>query len=358
MLLPRETRLGLEVIDSAPLCEDEASGLVGELLAQELLPQQGTAVAIAASERLRGDRPEFGEREIIWKLPRHSIFHDSDESMAPATSCPTVLVAKNTFAVWRAPPTAAFNVCKHAGSTRRARSMRLRRPMSSPEGALNGSALWNMAQELRDVLPLHVLDEAEGEELFSQLRCRRFAAGEIVYHRGDLGTDTFVVHDGVVKSLLHDEQGRELLIGRHARGEFFGTLALFKPGPRESSAVAQVRTTALQIRREGALKVLGRNPEATSFLFARMAETIEQLALQVEAIAFLDVRSRLARYLMDDRGFGAAGFRQEDIAAAVGANIYTVNKTLRDFARRNLVTVERRRVHILDEAQLRLEIRP
>jgi len=85
MLLPRETRLGLEVIDSAPLCEDEASGLVGELLAQELLPQQGTAVAIAASERLRGDRPEFGEREIIWKLPKRSIFHDSDESMAPAT---------------------------------------------------------------------------------------------------------------------------------------------------------------------------------------------------------------------------------------------------------------------------------
>ena len=95
----------------------------------------------------------------------------------------------------------------------------------------------------------------------------------------------------------------------------------------------------------------------TTPAFDQISE-VEQLALQVEAIAFLDVRSRLARYLMDDRGLGAARFRQEDIAAAVGANIYTVNKTLRDFARRNLVTVERRRVHILDEAQLRLEIRP
>src|SRR2546427_13306962 len=108
-----------------------------------------------------------------------------------------------------------------------------------------------MAQELRDVLPLHVLDDADGQELFSHLRLRRFARGEVVYHRGDPAADTFVVHEGEVQSVVHDEQGHQLVIGHYGRGEFFGTLALFKTAPRESTVAALLPTTVLQIGRAG-----------------------------------------------------------------------------------------------------------
>jgi CRP-like cAMP-binding protein len=215
-----------------------------------------------------------------------------------------------------------------------------------------------MAQQLRDVLPLHVLDETDGQELFAHLRARRCAAGELVYERGDPAADTFVVHHGAVKLVLQDQQGRELLVGRHARGEFFGTLSLFKQTPRECTAVAMVPTTLLRIGRSGARRVLARNPVASSFLFERMAEKIERLEQQIEAIAFLDVRGRLARQLLELGSFGDVGLRQEEIAGAIGANVFTVNKTLAEFARRRLVRVARRRVFILDEARLRLEIRP
>jgi CRP-like cAMP-binding protein len=219
------------------------------------------------------------------------------------------------------------------------------------------NALWGMAQELRDVLPLHVLDGVEGQTLFSHLRLRRFAANEVVYHRGDPAADTFVVHQGMVKSMLQNEQGHELVLKRYGRGEFFGTLALFRDGHRESTVSALVATTVLQIGRAGAQHVLARNPRATSFMFERMAETIEQLACQVEAIVFLDVRGRLARHLLELRRRGEATLRQEELAAAIGANVFTVNKTLADFGRRRLVRIERRCVHVLDEAQLREEIR-
>src|SRR5207302_3605097 len=126
---------------------------------------------------------------------------------------------------------------------------------------------WDMAQELRDVLPMDLLDDIEGHVLFSQLRLRRFDKDEVIYHRGDPAGDTFVVHRGIVKSVLHDEQGRELLLNRYARGEFFGTLALFRAGPRESTVVALVPTAVFQIGRAGALHVLARNPRATAFMF-------------------------------------------------------------------------------------------
>ena len=218
--------------------------------------------------------------------------------------------------------------------------------------------LWDIAQQLRDVLPMHVLDDTDGRLLFADLHLRRCAAGEIIYERGDAAADAFVVHQGGVKSVLEDEEGRELLVGRHARGEFFGTLGLFKPGPRETTAVALVPTTVLQIGRAGARCVLARNPLASSFLFERMAETIEHLAQQVEAIVFLDVRGRLARHLLDVARLGDVELHQEEIAAAIGANVFTVNKMLAEFARRRLISVARRRVHILDGTRLRQEIRP
>ena len=220
------------------------------------------------------------------------------------------------------------------------------------------NALWDMAQQLRDVLPLHVLDDADGQELFSHLRLRHFAAGEVVYHRGDPAADTFVVHDGEMRSTIHDQQGRELVIGRSGRGEFFGTHALFRNGPRESTVSAVVPTAVLQIGRAGALRVLARNPRATAFMFERMAETIEHLANQVEAIVFLDVRGRLARHLIEIARHGAVTLRQEDVAAAIGASVFTVNRTLAEFGRRGLIRVGRRCVHVLDEAQLRRDIRP
>src|SRR5438105_13331005 len=103
---------------------------------------------------------------------------------------------------------------------------------------MGNSTLWNMAQELRDVLPLDVLSDAEGRELYSHMHLRRFAEGEIVYHRGDPAVDTFVVHRGLVKALLQDENGRDLLVGLYGRGEFFGTLTLFQNEARESTVVA------------------------------------------------------------------------------------------------------------------------
>lgn len=223
---------------------------------------------------------------------------------------------------------------------------------------MESNALWDMAQDLRDVLPLHVLDDEEGQMLFAHLRMRRFARDEVIYDRGDPPTDTFVVHHGMVKSVLQDEQGRELLLKRYGRGEFFGTLGLFRDGPRESTLIALVPTTALQIGRAGALRVLAGNPRATSFMFERMAETIEHLANQVEAIVFLDVRGRLARHLIEIARHGEVKLRQEDVAATIGASVFTVNRTLAEFGRRGLIRVGRRCVHVLDEAQLRHEIRP
>ena len=222
---------------------------------------------------------------------------------------------------------------------------------------MGNSTLWEMAQELRDVLPLHVLSDADGHELYTHMHLRRFGQGEVVYHRGDPAADTFVVHRGLVKSLLQDENGRDLLVGLYGRGEFFGTLTLFENGPRETTVVAVVPTAIMQISRADALRVLERNPRAMHFMFERLARTIHQLSGMLEGIVFLDVPGRLARLLVELEGPATLPLTQDDIASAIGSTRDTVNKTLADFAERGLIKVERRRVRVLDHNALRQEVR-
>jgi len=218
--------------------------------------------------------------------------------------------------------------------------------------------VWDLAAQLGDVLPIHVLGDADRQELVSHMHVRRFKESEVVYHRDDPAEDVFVVYHGLVKSLLHDEEGHELVVALLGRGQFFGTLALFEKQPRESTVVAVIPTTVLQIARADGLRVLERNPRAMYFMFERLAGTIHQLSGMLEGIVFLDVPSRLAKYLIEADRVGGSALTQDDIAAAIASTRVTVNKTLADFERRGLIRVDRRQVVIVDEAGLRREIRP
>ncbi len=220
--------------------------------------------------------------------------------------------------------------------------------------------LWNMANELRDVLPLSALSEADGWELVSHMRVRRFGEGAVVYHRGDPAADAFVVHQGLVKSVLPDGEGHELLIGLYGRGEFFGTVALFEEQAlRESTIVATTPTTALQVARDDALRVLERNPQAMRFMFGRFVRMIYRLSRLAERHVYLDAASRLALFLIElERLAQRVRLTQDELAAAIGASARTVRRLLADFATRGLIAIEPSGVRILDAERLRREIRP
>jgi CRP/FNR family cyclic AMP-dependent transcriptional regulator len=219
--------------------------------------------------------------------------------------------------------------------------------------------LMEMAGSLRDVLPIEILPDDDRLELVKQMHVRRFRAGEVIYHDGDPAGDAYVIHSGLVKVLLLNENGHEAIVDLLGRGEFFGELALFQEGRRDNSVVAVIPTTVFQLSRESCWRVLERNPKARDYMFRHLTETIRALSDKYETVVFLDVPGRLAKYLVE---LGHTGGRlpitQDDLAAAIGSTRVTVNKVLADFERRGLISVDRRKVQILDDAKLRREIRP
>jgi len=222
---------------------------------------------------------------------------------------------------------------------------------------LDLDAVMELAGTLRDVLPLDILPEDDKRELAREMRVRNFSADEVIYHRGDPAQHANVVFAGLVKVMLLNEDGHEALVALHARGEFFGELALFSDAPRDATVIAVLPTTVLQMSRDSCWRVLDRNPKAREWMFRHLSGNIQKLEEKYESMVFLDVPGRLAKYLLEIAIDGQnVPITQDDIAAAVGSTRVTVNKQLADLERRGLVKVERRNVRVLDRPALEKEV--
>jgi CRP-like cAMP-binding protein len=219
-------------------------------------------------------------------------------------------------------------------------------------------SVWRMADELRDVLPIFTLSEEERRELVSQMRARRFAEHEVVYHALDPGNDLFLVHTGELKSVMYDPDGRPVILGLVRRGEFFGILELFDDhAERRTTVIATAPTIVLQLAGPAARRVLGGNAEAMAFMFRRYADLSVRLSNAVAGRLRPDVPSRVASLLIElSRLTEPVHLDQDEIAGAVGTSRRSVNRALATFAKRGLVAIGPGAVKVLDEEGLRREL--
>ena len=213
------------------------------------------------------------------------------------------------------------------------------------------------AGKLRDVLPLDILERVDKEELARRMKIRHFKADEVIYHMDDPAGDAQVVYSGLVKVLLTNDEGEEALVTLLRRGEFFGEVALFNDSTRDETVIAVIPTTTLQLSRESCRHVLDRNAKTRDWMFHHLTESIEKLQRRYQSMVFLDVPGRLACYLLELKAIGGdLPIRQEDLAAAIGSTRVTVNKILKDFEKRGMVRVSRRKFEIADAVTLEREL--
>ena len=82
------------------------------------------------------------------------------------------------------------------------------------------------------------LTEADALKLLRQTRCRRFAAGEEVFHKDDPGDGFYGVLSGSVAFTVDSVDGKELTLNVLGPGEFFGEIALLRDMPRTATVTA------------------------------------------------------------------------------------------------------------------------
>jgi CRP-like cAMP-binding protein len=197
--------------------------------------------------------------------------------------------------------------------------------------------------------------------LAAQMRPKRFAKGEVLFHKDDPATHLYVIAAGSVKISIQEESGREVLVAVYRGGDVVGELALFDEGPRSATVTALTETSAYSLSGPDLFAVLERNPKAMRNLLARLTRIVRRLSGQVGDFVFLDLESRVAKYLLDlselSAGEGEVELTQEDLASYVGGTRAAVNRSLADLEKLGAIKIGRRHVEILDREKLRAQIR-
>jgi CRP-like cAMP-binding protein len=122
-------------------------------------------------------------------------------------------------------------------------------------------------------------------------------------------------------------------------------------------------TRAALLAGDDFLAYLESHPASFRVVLETLARTIRRLSDRVEDLIFLDVPSRVAKYLLDlvrSSGDGSGNeltLTQDELAAFIGASRVSVNRVLGDLERREIISIRRRRIVIKDADRLAKEVR-
>jgi len=205
------------------------------------------------------------------------------------------------------------------------------------------------------------LSPEEQTEVRRQCRRQRYAAGEHLFHAGDLGDAFHYIDRGRVLVLIGTRDGNYVALSVLGRGETFGEQALLDPRSRRTATVRALEPTeTLTLSRPDFEHLRARNPQIERMLISALAKQVRRLSGQLVEALTEPVEVRVYRRLLDLGDlYEVAGttepipMTQEQVAAMAGAGLRITNRILNQGVRDGVLATRRRRIVITNWDELR-----
>ena len=133
------------------------------------------------------------------------------------------------------------------------------------------------AADLADVKLFELLDQNELGELASVIDNKTAAAGETIFHAGDLGDALYIVRDGEVELYIRDTTGQKIVLATVSKNELFGELSMLDSRPRSATALAVVDCELLLLDRDDLLLLFKKQPDAALNMLAAMSGMLRKV---------------------------------------------------------------------------------
>ncbi len=211
-------------------------------------------------------------------------------------------------------------------------------------------------------LPAEALDAVA-----AAAQARHWAAGEVLFQRGDAGDWLVALESGRVRVSLISASGRELVLRQAEAGEMLGEMALFDAQARSADATAVTEVTGHVLTRRAFRDLAARHPALNEAALAHLCAMLRDTTGQLETIALYQLRARVARFFLyalarlnegeeiPEEARIAPGLSQGELAALVGATRPKVNRVLQDFREEGVLRDEGNGVWACDLPRLRAE---
>ncbi|MBI3924275.1 MAG: Crp/Fnr family transcriptional regulator [Armatimonadetes bacterium] len=184
---------------------------------------------------------------------------------------------------------------------------------------------------------------------------RTLEAGAFLWYQDDAAGDVVLLLEGELDVLQESAEGEVVVFKTLGPGDVLGDMSCLDGCPHSASVKARTPSRVRTVSAAEFKQAIKGRPEVLEALLYRQAERIRRLTRDMARLGFENVRTRVARYLLERwRQGGGQPVRatHHEVAARVAATRESVTKALGDLAKRNLVRLTRGQVHVLDPESL------
>lgn len=117
-----------------------------------------------------------------------------------------------------------------------------------------------------------------------------YAAGDVIFQQGELGTEMFIIQEGEVDIVKHIN-GESHSLSHLEKGDFFGEMAVLESVPRTADAVAATDVRTLVINGARFDEMLRKNPEIAVRIIRKYSKRLREANALLERLVGREVDS-------------------------------------------------------------------
>lgn len=222
--------------------------------------------------------------------------------------------------------------------------------------------MWHFDQGIKEILEnskslFYILSPEDKEELQNQISLTSYRRNEYVFKEGDKPTGFLILVSGKVKIFKEGVGGREQIIRMSKPLGVIGYRALFAEESHIASAVTLEDSVIATVPLDFILNRALKNSEFSIKLVRSLAIELGFSNCRTVTLTQKHIRGRLAESLIllaEKYGFEPDGttlkvyISREDIANLSNMTTSNAIRTLSTFANENLITIDGRKIKILD----------
>ena len=209
---------------------------------------------------------------------------------------------------------------------------------------------------------LSTLTPEQREELLSHVSVVKYKKNDVIYSEGDLPTNLLCLVSGKVKIYKDGVGGRPQIMRVLGDTEYFAYRAYMAGEPFITAASAFEPCTVLKVPLEIIVDLIQRNATLAWFFIQKLAHDLGKSDERTVNLTQKHIRGRLAESLLflketygveEDQSTLSIYLSREDLANLSNMTTSNAIRTLSNFATEKLITIDGRKIKIIEEEKLK-----
>ncbi|MGN2625258.1 Crp/Fnr family transcriptional regulator [Stutzerimonas balearica] len=197
------------------------------------------------------------------------------------------------------------------------------------------------------------LPDAAMQEVCALANLKRLPAGATLFHQGDKADRFYYLFSGQVKLHRVVCDGQEKLVEVMRAGDSFAEALLFRGTPYYPvSATALKASLAVSLNGPHYRRILEEQPGICLEILATLSVRLHQRMVEIDTLTMANASRRVARFLLQSAGerdgVVTLDVPKRLVASKLGIQPETFSRILHRLVEAGTISVERRRIEILD----------